>query len=130
MRRAQASLESLVLLGGLFAFVAVLWAASLPLQDAAMRRAADAADAAPFERLRAAVRLAAISAPGFSWTQPLTLVQNASLVWTAEGLTWSGPFSNRTLQAPFASAHRLRLSAGLHGFSVRRGPSGIELEVV
>lgn len=128
--RGQVALESLVVLAGLFAFVAVLWTASLPLQDAAMRSAARVSDEASFETLRAAVRLAAVSAPGFSQVQSWHLRQNVTLAWDSRALSWSGPGSNRTLEAPFFSAGRMPLESGVHSLRVHRTAGGIGLEVV
>ncbi|MBI2446087.1 hypothetical protein HYV43_06890 [Candidatus Micrarchaeota archaeon] len=128
--RGQVSLESLVLLAGLFAFVAVLWAASLPLQDAAMRSAARISDESSFETLRTSVRLAAVSAPGFSLDQPWLLRQNVTLRWDSRVLEWSGLLSNRTLEGPFSSSLRLQLEPGAYFLRVRRASDGVDLGVV
>lgn len=125
LHRGQASLESLVLLAGLFAFVGVLWSASLPLQDAVMHSASRTSADASFEPLRFAVQLASVSAPGFSLRQDWYLRQNATVKWNADALVWRSGESNRTLDAPFFSSGQLDLAAGRHILVVRRGADGI-----
>jgi len=127
--RGQVTLETLILLSGLFAFAAALWMASLPLQEAAMGRAAHASDEASFEPLRFAVRYAAVSAPGFSLQQDWTLGRNATLAWTEDALHWRSVDFNHTLAAPFGSSGSFDLSEGRHVLAVRRTLQGIDLEV-
>ncbi len=126
LHRGQASLESLVLLAGLFAFVGVLWSASKPLQDASMQRAVEVNSEASFEPLRFAVQLASVSAPGFSLRQDWHLRQNATVRWGSDALIWRSGESNRTLDAPFFSSGQLDLAAGRHILVVRRQADGIE----
>ncbi len=64
--RGQAALESMVVLAGLFAFVAVIYGASLPLQAEAQAQADRLDQQAAFESVRFALRLAAGLGPGFS----------------------------------------------------------------
>lgn len=125
--RGQAALESMVLFAGLFAFVSVLWSASLPLQDASALHAQRLQQQAVFEKVRFAVRLAAASAPGFSMFEEFSLARNATLSWTTNTLTWSGSFFNNTVNAPFVAPGVMTLSAGRHRLRVRR-THAVELE--
>ena len=119
-RRGQATLESLILLSGLFAFVSILWMASLPVQQAAVLHAQRLQQQAAFEKVRFAVALAATSAPGFALADEFLLSDNASLSWDSNVLAWRGPSFNGTLSFGFDEPGRVDLEAGAHRFRVRR----------
>jgi len=108
------------LLSGLFAFVSILWMASVPVQQTAVFHLQRLNHQAAFEKVRFAVALAAASAPGFRMADEFSLSGNASVVWDSAVLQWRGPSFNGTLSAGFVSPGRVDLTAGTHRFFVQR----------
>ncbi|MBI5226554.1 hypothetical protein HY994_04965 [Candidatus Micrarchaeota archaeon] len=126
-------MESMVLLGGLFAFVAVIGAASWPLQEAAMQNAQELAAQSAFEKIRFSLEAASFSAPGFSMEQDVVLAQNATLSWNDTQLEFKSSALNRTWSGHLTGEKIVPLSAGVHHVHVFRPfdlvGSGVRLEV-
>ena len=125
--RAQVALESLVVLAGLFAFVAVLVQATGPLREASLGQADRLGQEGAFERLRVAVLSAEYSGNGFLKTDSFRLTSNASVAWNRTDLIWQGPHFMRTLHADFSGSGSASLPVGKHSFSVKK-KEAVELD--